>query len=296
MATSPHVSPRSGPAGDGPRLPRWLLVLGVPVAGVLLVVFFVFLQFPFGRFREVLAAQTGAALGADVTIGALDPALTVGGPGFVARDVEIRWPGRDAASVDEASLRPAWSPSWLTGSPAFQLQADSNVGSIAGALHVGAAPGFDGKLSHVKLARIPIERFTQGASLEGDLDLEADLSFRDGRPLGEAHFVATDGSLAAPQLPVALPYRELHGGLTFAEDGSVTLDDVVLDGPMLSAKLSGGTQPGPSLWLAPLELDLHLRVVDRNLIPTFRSSGLRLKPDGTADLHVRGNLAAPVIR
>ncbi|HKJ25118.1 MAG TPA: hypothetical protein VKB65_09875, partial [Myxococcota bacterium] len=107
MTAPSHASPGPSPAGDGPRLPRWLLVLGVPVAGLLLVAFFVFLQFPFERFREVLAGQTGAALGADVTIGALDPALTVGGPGFVARDVRIRWPGGDAASVAEAGLRPA---------------------------------------------------------------------------------------------------------------------------------------------------------------------------------------------
>jgi type II secretion system protein N len=296
MTAPSHASPGPRPAKDGPRLPRWLLALGVPLAGLLLVAFFVFLQFPFGRFREVLAAQTGGALGADVTIGALDPALTVGGPGFVARDVRVRWPGGDHASVDEASLRPAWSSSWLMGSPAFRLQADSDVGAIAGTLTVGAVPGFDGELSGVALARLPIERFAQGVSLDGDLDLEADLSFRDGMPVGQTHFVAHGGSLAAPQLPIALPYQELHGRLAFGEDGSVTLDDVALDGPMLSARLSGGTQPGPSLWLAPLALDLHLQVVDRNLLPTLRSSGLRLGPDGSADLRVRGNLAAPVVR
>jgi hypothetical protein len=114
--------------------------------------------------------------------------------------------------------------------------------------------------------------------------------------VGETHFVARGGSLSAPQLPIALPYEELRGRVAFGEDGSLTLDDVALEGPMLSAELSGGTQPGPSLWLAPLELDVHVEVSDRNLRPTVRSAGLRLGPDGSADLRVRGNLAAPVIR
>jgi len=296
MTASPQASPNPRPARNGPRLPRWLFVLGVPLVGVVLVAFFVFLQFPFERFREVLAGQTGAALGADVTIGEIAPALTVGGPGFVARDVRIHWPGGENASVAAASLRPAWSLSWLRGSPAFRLDADSDVGGVAGTLTVGAAPGFDGRLSGVALARLPIERFTQGASLDGDLDLEADLSWRDGTPVGETRFLARSGSLSARQLPVDLPYEELRGTIRFGDDGSLTLDDIALGGPMLSAELSGGTQPGPSLWLAPLELDLHLQVSDPNLRPTFRSSGLRLGPDGSADLRVRGNLAAPVVR
>jgi type II secretion system protein N len=305
MTAPPETSPGRPPARGGaraarpggePRLPRWLLVLGVPVLGVLLVAFFVFLQFPFERFRDVLAMQTGAALGAEVEIGGLDPALTVGGPGFVARDVRIRWPSGESAAVAEASLRPAWSASWLGGSPSFRLDADSDLGGVAGTLTVGAAPGFDGRLVGVALARLPLERFTQGASFDGELDLEADLRWREGMPVGETRFQARSGSMSAPQLPIALPYDELRGEIRFGDDGSLTLEDVTLDGPMVSAEVSGGTQPGPTLWIAPLALDVHLEVSDRNLLPTLRSSGLRLGPDGTTDLRVRGSLAAPSVR
>jgi len=290
------ASPPTAPAGADLRLPRWLLVLGVPLAGVVLVAFFVFLRFPFDRFSDVLAAQAGRALGAEVVIGDLEPALTVGGPGFVARNVLVRWPGGERATVAEARLRPAWSLSWLGLSPAFRLDADSDLGGVAGRVTVGEAPGFDGRLEGVALARLPLTRFTQGASLDGRLDLETDLRLREGAPVGDATFRASDGSLALAQLPVALPFTALHGTLPFADDGAVALEDVALEGPMVSGEVRGGTQPGPSPWLAPLELDVRLQVSDRNLRPAFRSAGLRLAPDGSADLRVRGTLSAPIVR
>jgi len=328
------ASPPTAPAGADLRLPRWLLVLGVPLAGVVLVAFFVFLRFPFDRFSDVLAAQAGRALGAEVVIGDLEPALTVGGPGFVARNVLVRWPGGERATVAEARLRPAWSLSWLGLSPAFRLDADSDLGGVAGRVTVGEAPGFardlgasrapmsaspqrldpsvvsvisiwlcarttagfDGRLEGVALARLPLTRFTQGASLDGRLDLETDLRLREGAPVGDATFRASDGSLALAQLPVALPFTALHGTLRFADDGAVALELEALEGPMVSGEVRGGTQPGPSPWLAPLELDVRLQVSDRTLPPAFRSAGLRLAPDGSADLRVRGTLSAPIVR
>jgi type II secretion system protein N len=300
-AASPQDrSPTGGRGADvapgGPRLPRWLLVLGVPLAGIVLVVLFVFLQFPFERFRDGVARQAGTALGAQVVIGELAPTWTVGGPGFVARDVQIRWPDGARAQVEEARVRPAWSPSWMTGAPALHVDARSDVGAVRGTVTVGEEPAFDGRLEGVDLDRLPIERFARGAALDGILDLDADLVLRAAGPVGTARFDARDGSLAARQLPIAVPYTALRGHVELPGDGSLALDGVALEGPMISATVEGGTRPGPSLWLAPLELDVHLEVSDRNLRPTVRSAGVRLGPDGSADLKVRGNLAAPVVR
>jgi len=296
-AAAPTDPPPAHRAPAAPaRLPRWLLALVVPLAAVGLVGLFVFLRFPFDRFGDVLARQTGEALGAEVALGELYPRWTVAGPGLVARAVAIRWPDGSRARVEEASLRPAWSLAWLEGSAALRLDAASDIGAIAGTLSVGAAPGFEGRLEGVKLARLPLDRFAAGASLDGTLDLQADLHWRARRPVGDARFAARDGSLAAPSLPIALPYDALHGRIRFGDDGAVALEDVSLEGPMVSAQAHGGTGPGPSLWLAPLRLDVHLEVSDRNLRPTFRSAGLALGPDGSVELRVRGNLAAPVVR
>jgi type II secretion system protein N len=280
----------------GPRLPRGLLWVGVPLAGLALIVFFVFLRFPFERFRDALAFQAGRALGAQVSIGGLDGAFGLAGPGFVARDVVVAWPDGARAAVARAAVRPAWSLAWLGGSPALHVAADADLGRVAGAVILGDEPGVDGRLSGVALARLPLARFTGGASLEGALDLDADLRMGATGPVGDARFEARDGSFAAPNLPIAIPYEKLSGELRFGEDGSLAFEEVSLEGPMVSGTLSGGTGPGPSPWAAPLDAALHLEARDRNLHPTLRSAGVPLRPDGSVDLKLGGSLSAPVIR
>lgn len=289
-------APPPSPARRERRIPRWLLVLGVPIVGVLLVAFFVFLQFPFDRFRDTLARQAGLALGAEVQIGGLDPAFSLGGPGFVARDVLVRWPDGEKAMVERAALRPAWSPSWLRGQPALHVDADSDLGTVDGAFTLGEAPAFDGALEAVALGRLPLERWLGGAQVEGRLDLEGDLSVTEAGPVGRVSFESRDGSVATAQLPIAIPYETLVGALDFADDGSIAIEDVTLEGPMVSASVAGGAKASPSLLLAPLEIDVRLEVRDPNLRPAFSASGVRLGRDGSVELKIRGNLAAPVIR
>jgi type II secretion system protein N len=297
MDASPPARPGIGPAKTRERrAPRWLVPLGMPVAAVLLVTFFVFLRFPFDRFRQELGIEAGRALGAQVEIGRLDPSLGIAGPGFVARDVRIRWPQGEQAEIARAALRPAWSLSWLRGTPAVHVNADSDVGAMKGAFTLGETPAFDGRLSAVDLGRLPLAGLMRGAQLDGEIDLDGALELRPTGPVGEATFESRDGSIASDQLPVAIPYQTLRGAVHFGEDGSIRLEDVILAGPMLSARVAGGTGPGPSLLLAPLELDVHLEVSDRQIRPVLTGSGLRLKPDGSVDLQIRGNLAAPVIR
>ena len=296
MPAGASLGPQRAAAAAEPRLPRGLLWIGVPLAGLVLIVFFVFLRFPFERFRESLAFQAGRALGAEVSIGSLETAFGLAGPGFVAHDVVVAWPDGGRAAVTRAAVRPAWSLAWLGGTPALHVDADADVGRIAGAITLGGAPGFDGRLEGVALARLPLARFAGGASLEGALDLDADLRMGETGPVGEARFEARDGSLAGPNLPIAIPYETLRGGLRFGEDGSLAFEDVSLEGPMISGTLSGGTGPGPSPWLAPLDLAVHLEARDRNLHPALRSAGVPLRPDGSVDFKLGGNLSAPVIR
>ena len=214
----------------------------------------------------------------------------------MTHDVLIRWPDGQRASVARASLHPAWSPSWLSGTPALHLDAESDLGGVVGVFTAGDVPGFDGKLLALDTGRLPLDRLLGGTRFDGRLDFDGALALRPTGPVGDARFEAREGSVSAANLPIAVPYDLLEGRIRFGDDGSVTLDGVRLTGPMLSASADGGTGPGPSLLLAPLELLVHLEVTDRNIRPALRSAGIRLKPDGTVDLTIRGSLAAPLIR
>lgn len=295
------ADPPARPAADAARasdrrFPRGLLVVGVPLAALLLITLFVFLRFPFDRFRESLAQGAGRTLGATVVIDRLDPSLRLGGPAFVMHGVRVRWPDGRAAAVQRATLRPAWSTAWLGGTPALHVDADSDLGAIVGTFVLGEAPAFDGRLESVALARLPIEALLRGTRLDGRLDFDGDLALRDGRPVGEARFESRDGSVSSPQLPIAIPYERLGGRVRFDADGSLELSDVALDGPMISARIRGGTGPSPTLLLAPLDVDVHLEVSDPTLRPALAAAGVRLGPDGAVDLKIRGNMASPVVR
>ncbi len=294
--SDPSPSKPARSAGREPRFPRWLLVLGVPLATIVLVVFFVFLQFPFDRFKSTLARQAGVALDAEVDIAGLEPSIGLTGPAFVASDVRIRFRDGRKATISRAKLRPAVSASWLAGEPAFHVDADSDLGAIDGAFAAGDAPSFDGELRGVALGELPLEGLLRGAQVDGELDLTGDVVLVAGRPVGQVKFASREGSVAPPRMPLAVPYDRFAGELIFAEDGSVTFEDVALDGPLVSATVKGGTGPSPTLLLAPLQIDVHLSVSDPNLRPAFRSAGIRLGQDGTVDLKIRGNLAAPVVR
>jgi type II secretion system protein N len=176
------------------------------------------------------------------------------------------------------------------------VDAEADLGSASGTLVLDEPVGWDGKLRGVALDRLPLDRLGGGLSLRGRLDLDADLRFAGRGPVGEARFEARDGSVQAGALPMAIPYAELRGQLRFGEDGSLDVDGVALDGPMISARVDGGAAAGPSPWTAPLDLDVRLEVSDRNIRPALRSAGLRLRPDGTVDMKVRGTLAQPVVR
>jgi len=284
------------PEPTAPSLPRPLLWLGLPVAGVLLTAFFVFLQFPFDRFRETLADQAGRALGAEVLVGELAPAWGLAGPGLEAREVRVAWPDGERARATRVGVRPAWSLAWLRGRAALRLDAESDAGAAAGTLVLGEPAAWDGRVRDFDLERLPEGLLGPAGALSGRLDLDADLRLEPAGPVGEAHFEAREGSLQVPTLPFALPYTALEGTLRFHEDGSFEVEDVVLDGPMVSARLSGGGAAASSLSRAPLDLDLHLEVRDRNLRPALQNAGLRLRPDGTMDVKVRGTVASPLVR
>ena len=89
MATAINIL--SGP------ISKPLLFVGTPIAGFVLVVFFVFLGFPYGQLAGLASARISAATGTQVHIRDLEPRVTIAGPGMTLRDVRVTTRSQQAA-------------------------------------------------------------------------------------------------------------------------------------------------------------------------------------------------------
>lgn len=283
-------------AGLSPRGARRLQRLGIPLAALLLVGFFVLLGFPWDRVRDLVALRLGQATGSRVVMRQLGPTLFLLGPGVVARDVVASWPDGRRLELERARVRPAFSLAWLRGRPALGLDLAAPVGRTRGTLVTGPQPRFDGSVRGLDLALLPLQQVLPGASLEGRADLEAALELRPDGPRGELQFVAQEGSLTIPGLPLALPYTTLRGTLQFRDETALELESLVLEGPMLAAQASGSVGRAPRLAMAPLALVLRLQASDASLRPMLASAGLRVGPDGSAEVQISGTPSQPVLR
>lgn len=280
----------------GTRLPRSLLWIGVPVAGVVLVGFFFLLGFPYDLVRDALAAQLSAASGAQVAIQRLGPGLSPFGPELVADGVQVTLSDGTPLQVEHARLRPAWSLSWFSGTPALALDLAAPEGHLVGTAWIGSEPGFDGELRDVALARLPLQRFVPDLVLAGVANLDVDLRSGEDGPLGQLTLEARDGSVGIPGLPVDLPYATLDGHADLGGESRVRVDRLVMDGPMLWVEASGTLGRGPRPETSPLEASLRLEVREQSVRPMLSGFGVRLDAQGRADVTIAGTPARPVVR
>lgn len=277
-------------------LPRGLLWVGVPVAGVVLVAFFFLLGFPYDLVRDAVAARLSAASGARVAIQRLGPGLSLKGPQVVAEGVHVTLADGTPIQVDHARLRPAWSLSWLGGNPALALDVGAPEGRIVGTAWIGTEPGFDGELRDVALGRLPLERFVPDLVLSGVARLEVDLRSRDGQPEGRVALEARDGAIGVPGMPVDLPYATLEGRADVGGESRLRLERLVMDGPMLALEAQGTLGAGPTPETSPLDGTLRVDVREESVRPMVRNLGVRLDAQGRAEVKLAGTPARPVVR
>lgn len=283
-------------AAGGVPLARGLLWVGLPLAGVVLVAFFFVLGFPYDLVRDAVAAQLSAASGAQVTIQRLGPGLSLLGPQFVAEGVRVTLSDGTPLEVEHARLRPAWSTSWFGGTPALALDVAAPEGRVVGTAWIGAEPGFNGELRDVALARLPLERFVPDLMLAGVANLALDLRSAEDGTSGYLELEARDGSIGVPGMPVDLPYATLEGRAEFGGESRVRVERLVMDGPMLAVEASGTLGAGPRAETSPLDATLRIEVRERSLRPMVRDLGVRLDPQGRAEVKLAGTLARPVVR
>lgn len=283
-------------AAEGTPLPRPLLWIGVPLAGLVLVTFFFVRGFPYDLVREAVATRISAASGTQVAIEQLGPGLSPFGPELVTQGVRVTLSDGTLLQVDRARLRPAWSLSWLRGRPALALDLATPQGSLAGTAWIGAEPAFDGELHDVALNKLPLKRFVPDLVLAGVANLDVDVRSGAAGPSGTVELAAHDGSIGIPGMPVDLPYTSLKGRADLGGKNRLRVENLVMDGPMISLQAKGTLGAGPRLETSPLEATLHVEVREARVRPMIRNLGVHLDAQGRGDVKLAGTPARPVVR
>lgn len=287
-----------GNATSESRFPRWLVVASYPVAAFALTTFFVFLGFPYDLLAERLSHEVESSTDMRLRIGELSPHLGLAGPGLAATEVLAGRAGQGTMAVDELIIRPAWSTAWFRGTPAIHLDLTSDSGSAAGVATLGERGGWDGTLTAVDMATLPIgalDAFDLDGRLDATVNLRAGPPEVGGGPVGAVDFVLREGSFKTPDLPIAIPFDALQGRLDFGGDSYLQVDEVKLEGPMLRGTIGGTVGHAPAAGQQPLALNVTYEVSDPSLAPMLGTLG-RPGADGRSVLQITGTLMQPVVR
>lgn len=281
------------------RLPRPLRIAVLSVTFVVLTFGFVFCSFPYERLRDPLADRLSAVTRADVRIGELSEHVGLLGPGLRASSIVASWPDRPRQAIDSAVVRPSWSLSWLTGTPAWHLEFEGDLGSGNGTLRLGDAPSWQGELRGLDISLLRLESALPGTDLTGrmnaDLDLVANPENVGPPVVGKVRFDASDGSVRAFNLPIAVPYETLTGNLVLGGEQYASIESLSLEGPALRARLEGsiGNQVGGN---AALDLAASLQADQSHIRSVLRGVGVRTDAAGAAAILIGGTLARPNVQ
>jgi len=269
-----------------------LRIFVVVIACCVLTLVLVLRGFPYDMLARRLAGEFEATTGTRVAFGALEPKLTIGGPGFEATGVRIQTANGTLFQIDRASLRPAWSLAWLRRSAAVHADVESAGGNLEGVLILGSQPGFSGQLETVDLARLPIENFWPGIELQGILDADVDLATTDAGPEGTLVLHAVEGSVNTADLPMPLPFQTADGELRFGDGSLVEVSRFETTGPLFSADIKGNIGRGASASAAPLDLQVSYKV-DPQMSSTLQNIGMKTGRDGSGRIRIRGTPSSP---
>jgi type II secretion system protein N len=277
-------------------LPRAVRYVVLPIVAVCLVVVFIFLGFPYDvladRAVNALERQTGAV----IRYGEVEPRLTVGGPGFRFHRVDVQLADGQRYQADPVSVRPAWSTSWLTGSPQLRAFMISDHGSLAGFVTVGRSYGWDGRIVDLDLAILPIAVMGQEVVVEGRADIEADVVYTDGAATGELALKARTGEVVWPTLPMPIEFETIEGSVVLGDDALARVDSLVLEGPIFAGSLRGSIGRADQPTRAPLDIAIGVDVREPGMRQMAKQFGLPLDAEGHADFDIGGTLAQPELR
>jgi type II secretion system protein N len=286
------ASPASG------RLPRAVTFVGVPFAGLVLTLFFIFLGFPYDLLALRVSQLVEDSGQVTLHIGELSPHLGLAGPGFRATDVLAESRDGPSLPIDEAVVRPAWSLSWLGGTPALYLDLQSEMGNAEGVVTLGDSPGWQGELRGVELSELPRGQALMVVDLSGLLDADIDVHWTpevEGRRelAGRLRLEAHDGSMSTDDMPFEIPYDLLQGEIALGGDHRARVEAFSIEGPVVSAEAQGTVGQAPELSQSPLDFEISYKVESPEIRSMLRGFGLRLAKSGEGTVKIGGTFAHP---
>ncbi len=276
-------------------LPRPLIAIGVPCAGVLLITFFLLRGFPYDKLGERIANRLEQSHGIALVIGEVGPALQLAGPALEATQLRATLPDHLPLQLDRALLRPAWSLSWLAGEPALHVELESASGSAVGTLRWNGVTSWKGVIREARPEQPPLADWIPTGRLEGTLEAEVDVSTGESGLEGYAEIAIRDGSISLPDLPVPLPFESLTAVVNLGGDAYANVSSLRFEGPVASGSGSGKIGRAERIEQAPIGFEFELNVKPA-LSGAVRSAGLQVDAEGAATARVSGTVSRPKVR
>jgi type II secretion system protein N len=279
----------------GEALPRPLIAIGVPCAGVLLVAFFLIRGFPYDKLGDLIANRIEQSHDIQLTILDIGPTLQFAGPALEATRLRAKFPDRPPQQIDRALIRPAWSLSWFVGEPVLHVELESASGSAEGTLRWNGVTSWAGTIRDARPELSPIAEWIPIGHLEGLLEATLDISMAELGPEGLIEFEVQDGSISLPGLAAPLPFESLTGAVSLGGDAYAKLTSLRFEGPDASGSGSGKIGRAERLEQAPIGFEFTLDVKP-TISRAVSAAGVKVNPGGDAIAKISGTVAKPKIR
>jgi type II secretion system protein N len=279
----------------GEALPRPLIAIGVPCAGVLLVAFFLIRGFPYDKLGELIAKRIEQSHGIHLTVGDVGPALQLAGLALEGTQLRVAFPDRSPQQIHRALIRPAWSLSWFAGEPTVHVKLESPSGSADGTLRWNGSASWVGTIRDARPELPPISDWIPIGGFEGALEATLDVSLDETGLKGRVEFEIRDGSASIPGFSGPLPFESLTAAASFGGDAYVKLTSLSFEGPLASGSGSGKIGRAESLEQAPIGFEFQLDIKPE-LARAVGDGRAKIKPDGRALVRISGTVKKPRIR
>ena len=148
---------------------------------------------------------------------------------------------------------------------------------------------------NLAVGQIPIPPLEAVGNLDGRFDASIDFVLVEAGPEGSVEFAATKGSVGLAKFPMDIPFETLSGELILGGEAFISIERLELDGPMLTASLTGNVLQAPNFANAPIRLEAEL-TAEPNLRPAITRAGVRVDRQGKSKVRITGTVESPMVR